>query len=624
MDEISQTTVPTINDDSNEKKRPTINSNEIHADPPLVARKFYVPASIRTASLLLFCVVTLCIFVLLLFAGVSKGSDVPPAPSSTASTVTSTVTSTSTLYSVITTEIPLVPIRSPPTSFTTSYLLSPTPAPSSYTNFNVFGSFPKGFYFLGTYFPTLVAVLFGILWSISFTRFKEMEPFFQLAQPGGASAEHSLHLKYETRTLPQVLFTSLKYGHKFVFSSALVSVIITLCTAFAPEVIYIATTGTCVANGDGAQCIPYLTKRQPVVWAECILIFSVLVIVMVLVFSLRKRTSGIYSEATSMAGLAVLIHRDVSAWQFHPRTKNKKKSEPVGESLQKRRFALGQYRIGRDYGGYGLIMLSPNDAQNLDASKRSYGGPLDGESQPFALRPWSLVCFWLFLGGVVTLVLYYFSAGTPSGFESFMDSQGFGVRLLFTSIGISVRSFWGIVEKNIRSLEPYRRLSSGSGVTPQESILVPSSAHPITAIVTSLRHRHYFVAYVSFLAVLTEVLVVTLSGVPFSSARSHTDFVVSTSLSTAIIALLIVTLPYVFVWSTLTSPMPRDSLADRLSYLCGSSMIAFFMTLSILDRKERDRSIEGIGKVYVMKASSDGNDRHLRVDFQEEDIASFA
>lgn len=180
-----------------------------------------------------------------------------------------------------------------------------------------------------------------------------------------------------------------------------------------------------------------------------------------------------------------------------------------------------------------------------------------------------------------------------------------------------------IVTLDIRSLEPYRRLSRGSA-TPKESILVPSSAHPVTAIFISIRHRHYFVAYVSFLAVLTEVLVVTLSGVPFSSAQSYTGFFVSTFLSTAIITLLLMTLPFVFLWTMLTSPVQRDSIAARLSYLCGSTILASFTTLSTLDQKERDRSIESMGKLYEMKALSDCNYRHVRIDFKEEDIVSYA
>jgi len=80
--------------------------------------------------------------------------------------------------------------------------LPTAPAPSFFTNF---GPWSGSQYFTGAYLPTLLAVLLNAFWDIIFTRLKEMEPFLQLAQPGGAPAKESLLLRYSsTDTVPLV------------------------------------------------------------------------------------------------------------------------------------------------------------------------------------------------------------------------------------------------------------------------------------------------------------------------------------------------------------------------------------------------------------------------------------
>lgn len=46
------------------------------------------------------------------------------------------------------------------------------------------------------YFPTVVAVCYSMLWSWVDLDAKRLEPWFQLSQEGGASAENSLLLQY--------------------------------------------------------------------------------------------------------------------------------------------------------------------------------------------------------------------------------------------------------------------------------------------------------------------------------------------------------------------------------------------------------------------------------------------
>lgn len=47
-----------------------------------------------------------------------------------------------------------------------------------------------------------------------------------------------------------------------------------------------------------------------------------------------------------------------------------------------------------------------------------------------------------FITGLLILILYYENTILDTPFEHFMDSQSYGVRILFTAFGTSVGGFW--------------------------------------------------------------------------------------------------------------------------------------------------------------------------------------
>jgi hypothetical protein len=49
-----------------------------------------------------------------------------------------------------------------------------------------------------SFLPLIIAALYVIPWRILDSTIREMEPFYQLHQPGGSSAEYSLCLDYST------------------------------------------------------------------------------------------------------------------------------------------------------------------------------------------------------------------------------------------------------------------------------------------------------------------------------------------------------------------------------------------------------------------------------------------
>lgn len=71
------------------------------------------------------------------------------------------------------------------------------------------GELSAGANFIFNYLPTIVSVVFGLLWAIAEHDYKRIEPFFQLSRPEGATAEDSILLDYpysNPLTLPYVSF----------------------------------------------------------------------------------------------------------------------------------------------------------------------------------------------------------------------------------------------------------------------------------------------------------------------------------------------------------------------------------------------------------------------------------
>ena len=76
---------------------------------------------------------------------------------------------------------------------------------------NKLGDFSPTENFLYRYLPTIVIVLYGVGWSWIELDVKRMEPWFQLAQPGGVIAQRSLLLQYPLDFLPVVPFRAASY-----------------------------------------------------------------------------------------------------------------------------------------------------------------------------------------------------------------------------------------------------------------------------------------------------------------------------------------------------------------------------------------------------------------------------
>jgi Protein of unknown function (DUF3433) len=150
-------------------------------------------------------------------------------------------------------------------------------------------------------------------------------------------------------------------------------------------------------------------------------------------------------------------------------------------------------------------------------------------------------------------------------------------------------------------MEPYRNLSAGNA-QPRDSILIRSVSNPIAALATAVVRARFHLAVLVFNTLLSEVLIVSLSRIPFKGDSIYIAYVASSRLITAIIPFMLVTLMWVALRRRQTADLPRrpDTIAAVLSYLCGSSMLQDFQGLSTVDGRTRDGVVVKMGKRYKL------------------------
>ena len=483
------------------------------------------------------------------------------------------------------------------------------PLPGSFTNPKTQSEgWANGYYFVGGYLPTLTAILLSTCWKCVFARLKEMEPIYQLNKSTGmlVSPKDTIHLSYTSSAWPAVFFSSLSNRHWLTWFGSVNTVLALICTAFAAETVYISTTGSaCHVKIDPTEstnndCKMHLSIRRALAWVLAGVLLAMFVFTLLLIFRLKRQSSGIAAEASSIVGIASL-HSTLS-------------SKGLVDLP-----AMSSEVLLKNNGNVGDLDATPTAYDNLSAqqmpvkkSKRKRG--------PAAMHPTSLLLFWLFLIAVLVMILYYrfvSKSGTNNHFEDFMNSQSFGIKFFMTCIGLAITMNWGTIEKHLRSITPYVSMASeAGGATADKSVLMRMPSHPVVGLTHSSSWRQPLLGLVTLSAVLSEMLVITLNTVPFSVSTAYLAFELSVYISTAILAFMIITVPLLLVRQirvrrTALAQAP-ENIAEVLEMLdedlCGN-----FGDLRDLDGTRRDQTVRSWKYRYALEGEGQHRDSDRKI-----------
>lgn len=459
---------------------------------------------------------------------------------------------------------------------------------------------PGSLYFAWKYLPTMVTVCYGVLWQVADYEVQRLEPYYQLSQPTGNTAEKSLNLDYVTMWSYFVPYKAIKYRHWTV----LVSVLGTILAGTAVPSLQAASmhpVGNPKCRGlspeSDTKCDwpkSFLTVHP--VWSRlvtsCLGLIAILAII--LLVKLRRK-SGLLSDPQGVAGVAAMANRSHILAEFQGMDESV--HDDVHKKLQHRRYVLYKSTIWQGE------CTDDNDDNNNNNDKKDNDEAADGKSektgsqtkspnpQPIILRSTWLISFIVFMFVCLPFV--------PA--ISFDDTLNRGVhRNQWFPVLVSalIKQLWATLQFNVKMLEPFHTLSKGNA-RPEQTLTLDYQGTPYGAILfKALFNKHWLVALVSAGAVLGDLLTITMSSlaVKTETRKSHNT---SSILSTAIIAFMICSACLVLVRRRKPF-MPRQpsTIASVLAFICQSQMLDDFTDTQYFTNKQMQQMLMDTGKRY--------------------------
>lgn len=368
-------------------------------------------------------------------------------------------------------------------------------------------------YFAIKFMPTIIAVLYGVLWQLTEFEVKRLEPFYQLSKEQGATAAESLNVDYITSVIFLRPLRSIQRRHyavtvATVASLLAVSAVPTLSSAM---IVLSPDRDTRLANPDEPKIISIQA-----VWSR--LLESVLIVTAVLgaalLYLLRRRRSGLLADVKGIAGLAAMANVSHILMDF--KDMDVATHKDIHRKLANRRYQLRNSAlvpIGSDDSVTNVVMgTQPAPLQALSANFNLSVNP-----HPLMFRKRGALPF--IAGALLFTVFLPVFLFTSVG--DFFDPAPWVVTLL----AVGIKLAWGAIDTTTRLMEPFYLLYRRHA--PPKTLTLDYTAMPFAWVaIKALLNRHFLVFAVGFGTVMTEILTVlvaslaTVEGSAFAPASS--------------------------------------------------------------------------------------------------------
>ncbi|XXG96339.1 hypothetical protein Hte_002621 [Hypoxylon texense] len=471
-----------------------------------------------------------------------------------------------------------------------------------------------GSYAIGMFLPTLLAILLAIPVRILDLNAKILQPWHELTHARGAAGRESLCLDTSGWQSVVASFRSLAGGQALVFLTSALVLASALLIPLAAEAVAFDLRGIGCARGAGtAQNCAYVLSvfRQAADATLALLALMGVAVFMVLAILVRWR-SGVGTNPWSMCGVASLsmsadVRRLFTAGLPAGVDMAKMPKGLLQSILRDRWFKLGYFYGQNGTVEYGIMLHDEHgDGSVLNRVDIDVKEPQDHHAAP--TKPSHHLPF-LMLGyvgrsvllfvlcGLLALILYYNNTGGDTPFERFMDSESFGVRFLFTGVGVIISFFWASFFSSIAILSPYQLLAK-SPQHARRSILLAPPTNAFSGLWSSVRRRHGFLAVVAVTSILSEFLTIFLGNIPFRVTQTYLVHNICTWAAVGILCIMILVVAGSFFVTWPHMPVDPSTVAGAMYYVCDSWMLARFEGLSTMKRKDRDWRVNEMGLKY--------------------------
>ncbi|KAB5535300.1 hypothetical protein GE09DRAFT_1227284 [Coniochaeta sp. 2T2.1] len=493
-----------------------------------------------------------------------------------------------------------------PTATATHYAAIPT-VPAITTKVYYFTKFDN---FIAFFLSPILSVLVSIPIRMIDLTAKTFQPFHELTHPAGAAAHESLTL--ETGGIFGIVTSvkSLFGGHPLIFLTTVLTLCSVLLVPLSTEALGAVVHGSCTDMDFRGCALSLGIFLRPARATMGLLAFMIVVVILLLFFLFRWR-SGVANNPWSIAGIASL--------STNPDVRLLFASLPTGQdgrirnsqfaaAVEGRTFKLGYFFNRHGEPEYGIIIaneagrgLRGSTIQPGIAEMEFAHAVKQAKTErhlPFAMLTYTWrITFLLFLTGLLALILYYNKTEGDTPFERFMSTQNFGVRFLFTLIGVAISFFWSSFFTSVAAVSPYHLL----GKSPQyarDSILLSPSLHAVTGIWSAIRRRHWFLVVVAAVSIMSEFMPILLNNVPMRITQNFFTHLICTWTAVGVLCImwLVVVGSFFIRWPHM--PVDPTTVAGSMYYVCDSWMLYSFEGLSTLKKKDRDWKISDMGLKY--------------------------
>lgn len=324
-------------------------------------------------------------------------------------------------------------------TYTTKLKTGPTPSPSEGDNSDSSGNttWPLWWVFVAGYLPLLLAILLKLIWiSIEFN-IKLVAPFIQLSHSDGALASDALFTHYLSSNMTPAFISALVNKQYLMFWTSITSLIVGFLAPLASEVLFLDTHYDCGTE----NCWPPKLSANGIILRllQGLLSFVAIMTIVITVMFFRSST-GIYSNPSSIASVASLIHHPDVLDDFRNMDPDLSLLD-MAKQIGDKRYYLGTYKAQNEIWRYGL---APASQQYAIGWTKVPLGPTASSPTPHPERPESTkakknshqvstaldLVVGLFTLGVLGVVVAYYIDGSNSGFNRFFNSNSFGPRFL--------------------------------------------------------------------------------------------------------------------------------------------------------------------------------------------------
>lgn len=340
----------------------------------------------------------------------------------------------------------------------------------------------SGSYFVVYFFPVILTALLLVPIQAIDAEIKIFSPFrlltLTVTEGGGGGGGSSDALTMQTGGLAGrwngLRLLLWKHGDPISLVGDLMIICAAGLVSLSGETVGLKLRGTCIRHNLNTCFVTIAVFPGPARAAQALL-GTLMVLIVILGVMLSRWRTGTATHPTSVAavcslmqipGTRGLVQGAQIGLEGHEEAKMGRKNrdrmhQKFRERLKQIKFRLGRVESGsgtRRAEDYGLIGVKEGSAEKPATgevqARVAVRTLIDGSREAAQKMRFQVpveerieqALYLFFLYGLLTLILYYentvFEDPAESAFEWFMDSQSFGVRMLFTSFGLMVSFMW--------------------------------------------------------------------------------------------------------------------------------------------------------------------------------------